>query len=138
MNGLRAPERQRAGQPGKRFGFPQNGQGGVDWRRDRAAAHSQANGLREFAERDAFGGRYPADQLVNGRRVPLRKLALLRRNALKSQNNTIGNRCHQKIHLQSSFRFKKWTPLILWPKIQAQHRRERNTQQHKKIGKITG
>src|SRR5258708_36028572 len=52
-------ERQCASQPGERFGFPQNGQRGVDGRRDRSAAHRPANGLREFAERDTFGRRHP-------------------------------------------------------------------------------
>ena len=65
MNELRAPERLRAAPSGTVLRFSQNGQRGVDGRRDGSAAHGQANGLRELAERDALGRRKAADQFVN-------------------------------------------------------------------------
>src|SRR5580692_8932685 len=61
MNGLRSPDRQRPIQSRQGLGFAQNGQGSVDRRRHRAAAHGEANGLRELAERDPLRRRKSAD-----------------------------------------------------------------------------
>src|ERR1700719_2372652 len=71
MNDLRTPEGLCACQPGKRLGFAQNGQGGVDRRGHSTPAYGQPNGLCQLAKGDAPGPRDGADDVVNGNCGPV-------------------------------------------------------------------
>src|SRR5271154_3313677 len=70
MNDLRAPNAQGPSQSRHRFGPPEDGQSRIDGGRHGDSAHGEPNGLREFAERDAFCRRDGAEEIVDSRRRP--------------------------------------------------------------------